>query len=144
MPGIATGEVYSFAEGKLYLYASASGNTSGSGIGFAQNASLKFAYGWKDFELEENKVERIITGQRVDLAIGTLFADLTLFRLAQATAPVNAKFEGLLNGGAALQQSAVWVLYSGVVDESEINQVQGQAFGGSFAAHFNTWSAFGQ
>ena len=142
MPGIATGEVYSFAEGKLYLFAAAAGNTSGSGIGFAENASLKVAFGWKDFDLEEFKVERIVTGQRLDLAVGTLFADLTLFRLAQATATVNAKFEGLVTAGAV--QSAVWVLYSGVVDEATISQANGAMFGGNFAAHFAQWSACGQ
>lgn len=142
MPGIATGEVFSFAEGKLYLWAAASGNTSGSGVGFAENASLKFAHGWKDFDLEELKVERILTGQRVDLVIGKLVSDLGLFRLAQATASVNAKFEGLIAAGP-LQQSALWVLYSGVVDEAAINQNQGALFGGNFAAHFATWSALG-
>lgn len=143
MPGPATGETFSFAEGKLSLYAVASGNTSGSGIGFARNASLKFAFGWKDFDLEELKVERILTGQRADLAVGHLLADLTLFRLAQATAPVNAQFEGVINAGP-LAQSAVWVLYSGVVDEAAITQAEGQAFAGNFAAHFASWSAFGQ
>lgn len=142
MPGIATGEVFSFAEGRLYLYATVSGNTSGSGIGFAENASLKFAHGWKDFDLEELKVERILTGMRADLAIGKLVSDLVLFRLAQATAAVNAKFEGLIAAGP-VQQSAVWVLYSGVVDEAAINQNQGALFGGTFQAHFATWSAFG-
>lgn len=144
MPGIATGEVYSFAEGKLYLYASASGNTSGSGVGFVGDATLKFAFGWVDAPGANAQYVRVLTGQRADLAIGALVADLNLFRLAQATAAVNARFEGLISAGAALQKSAMWVLYSGVVDEAQINQNQGALFGGTFAAHFNQWSAFGQ
>src|SRR3990167_7169483 len=138
MPGVATGEVYSFAEGRLYLYASASGNTSGSGIGFAENASLKFAFGWQDHAGANNQYVRALTGQRADLTIGALF------RLAQATAAINAKFEGLISAGAALQKSAVWVLYSGVVDEAAISQSDGRLFGGAFSCHFNQWSAFGQ
>jgi hypothetical protein len=144
MPGVATGETFSFAEGRLYLYASASGNTSGSGIGFAENASLKFAYGWVERVGANNRLVRVLTGQRADLAIGTLLADLALFRLANATAAVNAKFEGLVSAGAALQKSAVWVLYSGVVDEAGITQGQGQLFRGNYSMHAHEWSAFGQ
>lgn len=142
MPGIATGEVFSFAEGKLFLYPVESGNATGSGVGFAENASLTFRHGWKDFDLEELRVERILTGMRAELAIGKLVSDLGLFRLAQGTGAVNARFEGVIAAGP-VQQSAVWTLYSGVVDEAAINQNQGSLFGGTFAAHFSTWSAFG-
>lgn len=141
MPGIATGEVYSFAEGKLYLYASASGNTSGSGIGFAQNASLRFVYGRYEFRGVGKVYRRVVTGQRAELAIETLLADLTLFRLANASAAVNAKFEALISSGVT--QSAQWILYSGAVSEANFQQQQGDVMRGRYAMFANEWSAFG-
>src|SRR3972149_4105479 len=123
MPGIATGEVFSFAEGKLYLYASASGTASGSGIGFAQVD------------------RRVLTGRRVELAIETLLADLTLFRLANASAAVNAKFEGLISSGVT--QSAQFILYSGAVSEANFGQAAGDVMRGRYAMAANAWSAFG-
>ncbi len=141
MPGPGTGEVYSFAEGKLYLYASASGTTSGSGVGFAEGASLRFAYGWREARDIDRRYRRQIVERRAELSIQNLLGDLTLFRLANGTAAVNAKFEGLITGGFV--RSAQWVLYSGVVDEASFTQQRGQIFGGHYAMHANVWSAFG-
>lgn len=141
MPGIATGETYGFSEGKLYLYASASGTTSGSGISFAKDASLQFTYGWVDFQDLNGKYNRIITGKRADLRIATLYADKTLATLANSTAAVNAKFEGLVTGG--LTQSAQWILYSGVIDAVSLSQSESDVFKGDYAMHANVWSAFG-
>lgn len=143
MPGIATGETFSFAEGKLYLYASASGTTSGSGIGFARAATLRFVYGWVDFPTLNGGWQRLITGKRADLNIGQLYGDRTLFTLADSTAAVNAKFEGLVTGNAQTTKSAQYILYSGVVDDVEINQNNGDLFQASYAMHANEWSAFG-
>jgi len=139
--GIATGETYSFSEGKLYLYASASGTVSGSGISFARDASLALTYGWTDIQGLYGDVVHVITGRRADLRIGTLYADKTLATLAAATAAVNAKFEGLVTGG--LTQSAQWILYSGVIDSVSLSQSDGEMFKGDYAMHANVWSAFG-
>lgn len=143
MPGIATGEVFSFAEGKLYLYASASGNTSGSGVGFAENARLSFAYGNWEVRHADGSHTDLETGRRATLNIAALHADRTLFALADAGVAVNAKFEGLVSAGP-VQKSAVWVLYSGTVDSVDINQADGQSFRGGYAMHARAWSAFGQ
>ena len=141
MPGIATGEVFSFAEGKLYLYASASGNTSGSGLGFAQNANLRLIYGWHEFRGFGQVYRRVLTGRRAELSIETLLADLTLFRLANASAAVNAKFEGLISSGVT--QSAQYILYSGAVSEANFGQAAGDIMRGRYAMAANAWSAFG-
>ena len=65
MPGIATGETFSLAEGRLYLYASASGTASGSGIGFFQGGTLAFRYGWFEYETLNGKRRRL-TGRAFD------------------------------------------------------------------------------
>ena len=140
--GIATGETYSFAEGKLYLYASASGSTSGSGIGWAENATIRFNYGYVNHRLLNGTYYDLLTGRRADMTIGSLYGDMTLFNLANSTAAVNAKFEGLVTGG--LSQSAIWILYSGVVDVFTVNQEQDQVFKAAIGMHANTWSGFGQ
>jgi len=141
----ATGEIFAFPEGRLYLYASASGTTSGSGIGFAQGATLTFAYGWREVEYAigapTGNKERHLTGARAELTIENLFGDLALFRLANATAAVNAKFEGVMTGGVS--RSAQFVLYSGAVDTLTVNQQDGQSFQGSYSMHSDRWSAFG-
>lgn len=139
--GIATGEVYAFPEGKLYAYASASGSTSGSGLGFVENARLTFTYGWQEWRNVGGAYRRAITGQRADLAIGQMFGDTQLFRLMNASAAVNLKFEGLLTGTGVV--SAVFALYSGVSDRFEVNQADGQMFKAAAAFHANEWSAFG-
>lgn len=139
--GIATGETYSFSEGKLYLYASANGTASGSGISFAKEATLNFVFGWVDFQNLNGNYVRILTGQRADLRISTLYADKTLHDLANSTGAVNAKFEGVVTGGRS--QSAQYVLYSGVIDSVTLMQVEGDLFKGDYAMHANTWSAFG-
>lgn len=145
MPGIATGETYSFAEGRLYLYASASGTTSGSGIGYAENATLRITYGWKDRQDLDNGYRHFLTGRRADLTIGNLYADKVLFDLANASAAVNAKFEGRVTGPAgAVQKSAQFVLYSGVVEQFELTQQRGNLFNAAYSMHANLWSAFGQ
>ncbi|HEY4724210.1 MAG TPA: hypothetical protein VII92_20310 [Anaerolineae bacterium] len=141
MPGIATGEVFAFPEGKLYLYASASGTTSGSGVGFAENAALQFAYDWIDAAGADGRHDHVLMAKEARLTIGALVGDLTLWRLANATAAVNAKFEGLITGGYI--QSAQFVLYSGAVDAAGINQAEGDLFRGRYEMHAYEWSAFG-
>ena len=141
MPGIATGESFSFAEGRLYLYASASGTTSGSGIGFAENATLSISYGWHETQ-GLDIWQRVMTGQLAKLVIGTLYGDRTLFNLANASAAVHAKFEGQITGG--LSRSAQWLLYSGVVDNFTVSQQNGALFRATYDMHATEWSAFGQ
>lgn len=141
MPGPATGEVYTFAEGKLFLYASASGATTGSGIGFAENARLRLTYGWHNYRTLDGVYHDLLTGQRADLSIGTLYADRVLFALVNASAAVNARFEG---SQPSLGRSALFVLYSGAVDNFEIEQANAQNWRAAYGMHANTWSAFGQ
>ena len=142
MPGPGTGETYSFPEGKLYLYASASGTTSGSGVGFAQDATLRFSYGWKDRQDLDNGYRHVLTGRRADLTINALYMDRTIFNIANASAVVNARFEGLVT--ALGTKSAQFLLYSGVIDQLEIEQSQGALFKVGYTMHANLWSAFGQ
>lgn len=145
MPGIATGEVFSWPEGKLYLYASASGTTSGSGIGYAEGATVRFTYGWKDRQDPDNGYRHFLTGRRVDLMIDMLYGDKVFFALANASAAVNGKFEALLTGVAGVpSKSAQYVLYSGVIDQLEIKQTKGNLFAASYQMHANLWSGFGQ
>lgn len=141
MPGISTGEVYAFPEGKLYAFASASGTNSGSGIGFAQNARLAFAYGWQEWRGGGGTYRRAITGKRASLQIGQLFGDTQLFRLLDGTAAINLRFEGLVTGTGV--SSALFALYSGVPDGFEVTQNDGQVFRAAANFHANEWSAFG-
>lgn len=143
MPGIATGESFSFAEGKLYLYASASGTTSGSGIGFARNAQMRFSYGWQRWRNQDGTYSQALTGKECDLSIENLYSDRTLFNLANATAACNAKFEGLVTG-AGLGKSAQFVMYSGVVTDFQIDQADGQLFRSRFSFLANAWTGLGQ
>lgn len=143
MPGIATGEVYAFAEGKLYLYASASGTTSGSGIAFARDATLNLAYGWDENLAYGGTWTRALTARRADLSISHLLADQSTFNIANGTACVNAKFEGLITAGS-LSKSAQWTLYSGVIDAFSVAQVDGELFKCSISFHANEWTAIGQ
>jgi hypothetical protein len=139
--GIATGEVFAFPEGKLYLYASASGTASGSGVAWVENAEIGFVYGWLDEERMGGVHREYRTGQRVDLTIGTMVGDLSLWRLADAGSALNAKFEGLVTGGRI--QSAQWIIYSGMADSVRIAQQDGDLFRGQFAMHGWEYSGFG-
>ena len=140
--GIATGEVFAFPEGKVYAYASASGTTSGSGMGFVENARLVFTYTWQEWRNVGGAYRRAVVNQRADLSVGHMFGDTQLFRLFNGTGAVNLKFEGLVTGiGVA---SAVFALYSGVADTFEVNQADGQTFKAMATYHCNEWSAFGQ
>lgn len=141
--GIATGEVFSFPEGMLYLYASASGNASGSGVAFCEEAGLRMQYGWNEAGTLNVDPFRSPTGLRAELTIGVLYADRTFFTLADGTGAVNAKFEGLITANG-LGKSAMWWLYSGVIDSVEVSQAQNQVWRGSIAFHASRWSAFGQ
>jgi len=143
MPGIATGESYSFAEGRLYLYASASGTTSGSGIGFARNAQMRVTYGWRRWRNADGTYARAITGQQVDLSIESLYSDRTLFNLTNGTAAVNAKFEGLVTG-AGLGKSAQFTMISGDISECQLDQSDGEMFRYRFAYMANNWTVAGQ
>ncbi len=142
MPAISTGETFAFAEGNLWLYASASGTVSGSGVAWAQDATVRFIYGWKNDRLLSGQYFDLLTGQAVTMQVSHLLGDMYFFRLAQLTGAVNAKFEGLVTGG--LSQSAQWILYSGVIDAVEYTQSTDQVFKGSVNMHANTWSGFGQ
>lgn len=137
----ATGEVFAFPEGKLYLWPSASGNASGSGVGFARDSTIRFTYGWKEYKSIDDVYVRLVTAKRAELSINSLLCDQAIFRLAQASAAVNAKFEGSIGG---LTQSAMWVLYSGAIDQAGFSQSEGQLFQGNYTMHANIWSAFGQ
>lgn len=142
MPGPATGEVFAFPEGRVYLYASASGATSGSGIGWVENARLSLTYGWYNYRTLDTNYHDLLTGQRAEMTVQNMLGDLVLYNLLNGTAAVNAKFEGLMTATAAV--SAQWVLYSGVIDSFQVEQVQGDVFKGSYSMHANIWSAFGQ
>src|SRR3972149_1078201 len=84
MPGIATGETFSFAEGKLYLYASASGTTSGSGVGFLQGTTITCVYGWDETITCDGRYENVITGRMITLQANALRLDLGIRRCHQS------------------------------------------------------------
>jgi hypothetical protein len=137
----ASGETLSFAEGRITLWASASGSTSGSGVGFCEDATLRLTYGWLERRGADGAWSRYETGRRADLDISHLYAWRTLYALADASAAVNARFQGRAGG---LTQSGQWDLYSGVITRAELRQADGAVWRGQLAAHFYEWSAFGQ
>lgn len=140
---VPTAETFSFAEGKLFLWASASGaGATGSGIAFCQDSTIRFNYGWIEYRSIDAVYLRFITGQRVDMSIANLLSDTQMWRLVQASAAINARFEGTVTGG--LSRSAIWQLYSGVVEQAQISQAEGTLFRGNYTMHANEWSAFGQ
>jgi len=141
MPGIATGETFSFAEGKLYLYASASGTTSGSGVGFMQGATITCVYGWDETITCDGRYENVITGRMITLQANALHSDQYLFRLANLTGAVNARFEALVTGGRS--QSAWFLLYSGVIHNASISESDGAINRGSFSMYARAWTAIG-
>src|SRR3972149_3005276 len=114
MPGIATGETFSFAEGKLYLYASASGTTSGSGVGFLQGTTITCVYGWDENITCDGRYENVITGRMITLQANALHGDQYLFRLANLSRAVNARSERPASGGRT--KGSWFSLYSGVID----------------------------
>ena len=139
--GIATGEVFSFAEGKLILYASASGTTTGSGIGFVEGVTLSFAYGWDETLTCDGRYENVITGRLATLAANVLHGDNYLFRLANLTGAVNARFEAVVTGGRS--QSAQFLLYSGMIDNAALSESDGALNKGTFSLYARSWSAIG-
>ena len=140
-------EVYSFPEGRLYLWqaytgVTASANaTSGSSIAFAQDSTLAFAYGWADFPNADGSYVRGYTAQHVSLSIAHLFGDMATFNLANSRSALNARFESYNSGVSA---SAQFTLYSGVVDTFNVVQSDNASFKASLTFHANTWSALGQ
>ena len=138
---IATGETFSFAEGKLYLYASASGTSSGSGIGFVQGVTLTCSYGWDETMTCDARYENVITGKIITLAAKALHGDNYLFRLANLTGAVNARFEALITGGRS--QSAQFALYSGIIDHTTLDESDGSINQGGLSMYARVWSAFG-
>jgi hypothetical protein len=140
--GIATGEVFAFPEGKLYLYASASGTTSGSGIGFATDSTLAFSYGWENTYCPDGSWSTILTGQRADMSIGHLLADRNTFVIANSTGAIHARFEGLITA-AGIGKSAYWTIYSGVVDAISVTQSDGSLMTCALNLHAYEWSAVG-
>lgn len=140
---LPTAETFSFVEGKLFVWASASGvGATGSGIAFARDSTIRFTYGWIEHRSIDDVYIRLVTARRADLSVMSLLCDQQLYRYAQASAPVNARFEGLVTGG--LSQSAIWQLYSGVIEQASFSQADGQLFQGNYTMHANEWSAFGQ
>lgn len=136
-----SGEVYSFIEGKLYLFPSASGTVSGSALAFVEDATLRLSYGHLELAHADHSYSRPETGRRADLTINQMLAFRTVQALADASAAVNAKFEGSVGG---LSQSAQIVLYSGSIDSIQWTQRQGDVFHGGLTFHCTEWSGFGQ
>jgi len=139
--GIATGETFAWPEGQLVVYASASGATTGSGLGWAENARLVFTYGWLEYRAAGGGYRREITGQVAALSIGQLWGDTQLLQLLNASAALNAEFKA---SAGNLTQSARIVLYSGVADSFELNGSDGGIFKAVMGMRANAWSAFGQ
>lgn len=138
---MATGEVYSFVEGRLTLWASASGNASGSGVAFVEDATLTLLYGKLELYHADNTRSRPETGRRANLQVNHMLAFRSLQALADASAAVNAKFEAAVG---AVAQSAQIVLYSGSIDSIVWTQRQGDVLHGSLSYHATEWSGFGQ
>lgn len=139
--GIGTGEVFAWPEGSLLVYASASGATTGSGLGYAENARLVFTYGWLDYRAAGGQYRREITGQVANLTIGQLWGDTQLFQLLNASAALNIEFKV---SAPRLQQSARHVLYSGVCDSFSLDGSEANLFRAVATMRSNVWSAFGQ
>lgn len=142
MPGIPTGEVFSFAEGRVWLYASASGTTSGSGIGFARDTTVRFSYGYRNERGLQFRYLDIRTGQRAEMTVGALYADRTLVALIHASAPVNVRFQAITTGVGV--KSGEFALYSGAVDSFQLQETEGGLWRASYGMHANSFSAFGQ
>ena len=87
-------------------------------------------------------MQRAFSSRVATLTVKHLYTDRNFFNLANASAPVNAKFEGITTGVAA--KSAQFLLYSGVIDEFQITQSDGNLFEASVSMHANEWSAVGQ
>ncbi len=138
---IGTGEVFAWPEGQLVVYASASGATTGSGLGFAENTRLTFTFGWLEYRGAGGTYRREITGQAAQLSLGQLWCDTQLLQLVNASAALNAEFRASAD---KLTQSARVALYSGVADSFEVNGSEGNVFRTVLAMRANMWSAFGQ
>src|SRR3990167_1736645 len=100
MARVSTGETFSFLEGNVFIYASASGSTSGSGIGFCQDVGLTMQFGWREHRgiRKRDHMLRAYSSRVATLTVGHMYCDRTMFALCNGSADVNAKFEGITTG----------------------------------------------
>jgi len=133
------GESFVWPEGNVYLW---TGSASSALVAYAEQTNVRMAYGYYNSRSLDLAYHDTLTGQRVDVTVGSLYCPdaSALQRMFDAKTAVHAHFKHALTGGAA--GSAGHFLYSGRMDALQVAGQDGNAYRLLMTYHANIWSAY--
>lgn len=130
-------EAIAFSEGSARLW---TGSAAHYGFALAQSVNVSFGYGWNNFQTLDGTYRNLLTGQRADVTIAAAQSyDMAIFRMFQSATAIHME----LWHGTPISVSAGWVLWSGRIDQLQIQGQQGDVLRYNLTYHANVWSGYG-
>lgn len=134
---MATGEVYSWPEGNVWVYTGAGG--ASALVAYATETTVYEMHGAQNFQTLDGAYHNVATGRRIQVDIGALYcADIKpLQAMASAETAVHMHLAHSTIYGSAGQR-----LYSGYIDSLEIAGRERDVYRARLSYHANVWSAY--
>jgi hypothetical protein len=131
-------ETFSFHESMIYLWTGTA--TASAAPDYAKHVQGTFIYGWENFPTLDGVWHNVLTGQRADISIGTLYTvdNSALRTLADSQTGIHMHL-----AHTALGASAGYLLYSGRIDQVLLAGNDNQIYKYNVTYHANEWSAYG-
>lgn len=131
------GEAFSWREGTCYFWTATA--TASAVPAYIQNTKLAFSKGFTNRVQGDGSYWDHLTGQRVDVSIGAMFApNDTVARWFDSGVMINARFNH-----SGVNGSAGFSLWSGRIDRADYDGTEKTPYRYSVSMHFNVWSAYG-
>ena len=124
----------------MYLWTGTA--TASAIVAYAEQTNVRFAYGYYNTRNLALGYTDVLTGQRVDVTVGSLYCPAAsgMQRMFDAQTAVHCHFKHALTGGAA--GSAGHYLYSGRIDALQVAGQEGNTYRLLMTYHANVWSAY--
>lgn len=134
---MATGEVYSWPEGNVWLYTGAAG--ASALVAYATETTVSEMHGAENYSTLDGVYHNVVTGRVIRVDIGALFcADIKPLQvMASAETAVHLHIAHANTYASAGQR-----MYSGFIDSLELAGRETDLYRARLSYHANVWSAY--
>ena len=134
---MATGEVYGWPDGNVWLYTGAAG--SSALVAYATETTVREFHGAENWSDLNGAYHNTVTGRVINVDIGAMYCADVVPLQVMASAETAVHLHITHNNGLA---SAGQRMYSGFIDSVEIAGREGDLFRARLSYHANVWSAY--
>ena len=139
---MATGQVFVWPEGSLYLFTGADG--ASALVAYQTDTQARFTIGSVNYQTFDKVYHNTPTGKLAQITIGHLYTpnQAELDKLISAQTAVHMHFKHIYAIAGGTSASAGYFLWSGFIDAIEVAGREGDLYRNRLQYHCNEWSAY--